>query len=72
MQTIKTYSVIHKIPHTRSVDTDAIAQRVNDVTASNGDSMYRSRVQEELDLICGREKQLHYGFNICETETEIE
>lgn len=72
MQPIKTYSVTHKTPRTLSVDADAIAQRVNDVTASNGDSLYSDRVQEELDSICDSEKQSHYGFEIVETENEVE
>lgn len=72
MQSIKTYSVIHKMPRTRSVDADAIAQRVNDVTAGNGDSLYRDRVQEELDSRCNSEKQAFYGFEIVETEQRID
>lgn len=72
MQTIKTYSVTHKMPRTRAVDADAIAQRVNDVTAGSGDSLYRGRVQEELDSLCDSEKQAFYGFEIVETENEIE
>ncbi len=66
MTALKTYSVSHKMPRTRSVDADAIADRVNYVTASNGDSLYRDRVQEELDSTCDREKQAHYGFEIVE------
>jgi len=72
MTTIKTYSVTHKMPRTRSVDADAIADRVNEVTASNGDSLHRDRVQEELGSLCDSEKQALYGFEIVETENEIE
>lgn len=72
MIVINTYSVSHTTPRTRSVDADAIADRVNSVTASNGDSIYRERVQEELDSICSSVMQEVYGFFIVETPNEIE
>ena len=65
---IKTYSVTHNMPRTRSADADAICQRVNDLTASNGDSLYSDRVQDELDAICTRERQAHYKIEIIENE----
>lgn len=72
MIVINTYSVSQTTPRTRSVDADAIADRVNSVTASNGDSIYRERVQEELDSICSSEMREVYGFFIVETPNEIE
>ena len=68
--TIKTYSVIYN--RRRTPDADAICDRVNAITAGNGDSLYCSRVQDELDSICSREKQAFYQMEIIETENTID
>ena len=76
---MKTYYVTHK---SRSEDAFAICDRVNATTASNGDSLYRDRVEAELiDLLkkVGEntnmtpwELFLFYGMEIESQEAEIE
>lgn len=44
-------TIYHVTATSHSPDARAIVDRVNTVTASNGDSLYRDRVQAELDEI---------------------
>ena len=53
-------------------DADAVVQRVNAVTGSNGDSLYRDRVQAELDALIDAETQKLYQVSVDAVETEIE
>lgn len=73
---MKTYYVTHK---SRSEDAFAICERINTVTASNGDSLYRNRVEAEMiDLLtkfCPEgmtpwELHLMYGMSVEEQEIE--
>jgi hypothetical protein len=69
---ITTYSVTHAQPRTHAADADAIIDRVNAVTAANGDSLYKDNVQAELNSICSAEIQELYGINVIATEQEID
>ena len=53
-------------------DADAVVQRVNAVTGSNGDSLYRDRVQAELDALIDAETQKLYQISVEAFEAEIE
>ena len=66
---MKTYFVTAS---SRSADAFSIVQRVNEVTSSNGDSIYKERVQEELDRLADAEKQEVYGLKIEAETVEID
>ena len=75
---MKTYYVTHK---SRSEDAFAICDRVNTVTASNGDSLYKDRVEAEMievltkccpDGMTPWELHLMYGMSVESTEVEVD
>lgn len=80
MATIKTYSITRR-PGTAS-DADAIVDRVNSLTAGNGDSLHRDRVwAEAMEIVNKIAARGHmtaeeivdlYGLKIVETDNEIE
>jgi len=75
---MKTYYVTHK---SRSEDAFAICDRVNALTASNGDSLYKDRVEAEMIAMLTKccpegmtpwEIHLMYGMSVEEQEIEID
>lgn len=74
MTTATTYYVTHKLGRAdiSTADADAIVSRVNSVTGSNGDSLYRDRVQEELDSLADAETQKLYCITVVAEEVEID
>ncbi len=76
---MKIYFVTHK---SRSEDAFAICDRVNTVTASNGDSLHRDRVEAELIELLKKVSEkanmtpwelfLFYGMEIQSQGAEIE
>jgi hypothetical protein len=72
--TIKTYFATHNLGRasTCTADADAIIQRVNSVTASNGDSLYKDRVQDEIDALADAETQALFGITVEFSEVEID
>jgi hypothetical protein len=52
----------------RKADAIAIVDRINTVTASNGDSACKNRVQDELDIVASPEIQAIFGLTV-ESET---
>ena len=71
---ITTYYATHALGRAdmSTPDADAVIQRVNAVTGSNGDSLYRDRVQAELDALIDAETQKLYQVSVDAVETEIE
>ena len=71
---IATYYATHALGRAdmSTPDADAVVQRVNAVTGSNGDSLYRDRVQAELDALIDAEAQKLYQISVEAVETEIE
>jgi len=55
-----------------TADADAICQRVNNVTASNGDSLSHDAVQAELDATADRATQELYAITVESAEVEID
>lgn len=72
--TITTYFATHDLGRTstNTADADAICNRVNALTESNGDSLHRDRVQAEIDALADAETQKLYGITIETTEVEID
>ena len=71
---ITTYFVTHSLGRaaTCTADADAVVDRINAVTASNGDSLHRDRVQAELDALIDAETQKLYGITIHSEVIEID
>lgn len=71
---ITTYYATHALGRAdmSTPDADAVVQRVNSVTGSNGDSLYRDRVQVEIDALIDAETQKLYQISIDAVDTEIE
>ena len=71
---ITTYYATHALGRAdmSTPDADAVIQRVNAVTGSNGDSLYRDRVQDEIDALIDAETQKLYQVSVDAVETEIE
>lgn len=67
---ITTYSITHALGRANicTPDADAIVQRVNALTASNGDSIDREFVQSELDALATADVQRQFGLSIVATE----
>lgn len=74
MPTATTYYVTHKLGRANisTADADAIVSRVNAVTGSNGDSIYRDRVQAELDSLADAETQNLYCITVESEAVEID
>lgn len=74
MSTATTYYATHKLGRAdiSTADADAIVSRVNAVTGSNGDSLYRDRVQAELDSLADAETQKLFCITIEAEEVEID
>ena len=74
IQTATTYSVSHSMGRASgsSADADAIVRRVNAATSGNGDSLFRDRVQAELDTVASAEIQSLYGITVQSESYEIE
>lgn len=74
MTTITTYFVTHNLGRASicTADADAVCQRVNNVTAGNGDSTDFRAVQAELDSVADLDTQKLYGITIESTEVEID
>lgn len=74
MTTATTYYVTHNLGRAdiSTADADAIVSRVNSVTGSNGDSLYRDRVQAELDSLADAETQKLYRITVEAEEFEID
>lgn len=74
MTTITTYFVTHNLGRAdiSTADADAIVRRVNDVTGSNGDSLYRDRVQAELDSLADADIQKLYRITVEAQDVEID
>lgn len=74
MTTATTYFVTHKLGRASisTSDADAIVRRVNDVTGSNGDSLYRDRVQAELNSLADAETQKLYCITVESEEVEVD
>ena len=71
--TMKTYFASHKLGRaaTCTADADAIVQRVNSVTASNGDSLCKDRVQDEIDALADAKTQELFRISVEFSEVEI-
>lgn len=71
---MKIYFVTHGLGRASSsvADADAICQRVNQLTASNGDSLFRDRVQSELDAMADSETQQLYRITIESEDVETD
>ena len=74
MTTATTYFVTHKLGRAdiSTADADAIVSRVNDVTGSYGDSLYRDRVQAELDSLADADIQKLYRITVEAKDVEID
>jgi len=74
MTTITTYFATHNLGRASisTADADAIVQRVNALTGGNGDSLYRERVQAEVDTLADAETQKLYGITVEASEVEID
>lgn len=74
MKKVKVYSVTHGLGRASicTADADAIVEQVNTVTMSNGDSMFRERVQAELDLLISRVHQHIYRIEVVETIVDLD
>lgn len=74
MTTITTHFVTHNLGRDSicTADADAVCQRVNNVTAGNGDSINFQAVQAELDSLADLNTQKLYGITIESTEVEID
>jgi hypothetical protein len=66
------FSVVHSMPRHSAANADAICDRVNNVTASNGDSLSKEMVQQELDSLASKEMQDVYGMRIVAHEHDVE
>lgn len=71
---MKTYYIMHNLgrAHSLTADADAICQRVNSLTASNGDSLDHEQVRAELDAICSAADQALMQISLVSEDVEIE